>query len=501
MIKGILVGGNLSELLVRQKENEHFEVGELLVAQDEQQKVLLQVFDLKFGSQISQQHLELIGGLALEEGQNTLFFDNTLRNYTIAQLKALVCVKNGRISNAKGLPVFFSKIRELNKEDFTFLKKPEHPLFLGKLRSGSQVLDFPLYIHGHDAFTHHILIAATTGRGKSNLLKCLLWELVDEQYCGILVLDPHDEYYRHVLSTHQSKHKIHQYSLDPEPGGNSLRFNIALLRPHHFNGVIDWSDAQRQAVVQYYREFGEQWIEKIMFEEKPRAGSFQDGTLAVVRRRIMQLLGMEQHQNTMMSEGVFVAQGGMTTVTDVCNTLERGETVIVDTSSFDGAAEILIGSILATELLQRYKRYKLQGTLHTKPVLSIILEEAPRVLGREVLEQGPNIFSTIAREGRKFQIGLTAITQLPSLIPREVLANMNTKIILGIEMKQERQALIESASQDLSTDDRAIASLDKGEAIVTSTFVPFALPIKIPKFEEYNKPYKPVNAFSGIKRE
>ena len=122
-----------------------------------------------------------------------------------------------------------------------------------------------------------------------------------------------------------------------------------------------------------------------------------------------------------------------------------------------------------------------------KPVISILLEEAPRVLGKEVLEKGPNIFSTIAREGRKFKIGLTAITQLPSLIPRQILANMNTKIILGIEMQPERQAIIESASQDLSSDSRSIAALDKGEAIITSNFTRFALPVKIPLFETYAK--------------
>jgi DNA helicase HerA-like ATPase len=105
------------------------------------------------------------------------------------------------------------------------------------------------------------------------------------------------------------------------------------------------------------------------------------------------------------------------------------------------------------------------------------------VLGKEVLESGSNIFSTIAREGRKFKVGLTAITQLPSLIPREILANMNTKIILGTEMKPERQAIIESASQDLSQDDRNIASLDKGEAIIISNFVKFAMPVKIPLFD------------------
>jgi hypothetical protein len=62
---------------------------------------------------------------------------------------------------------------------------------------------------------------------------------------------------------------------------------------------------------------------------------------------------------------------------------------------------------------------------------------------------------------------------------------MNTKIILGIEMKPERQAIIDSASQDLSQDDRNIASLDKGEAIITSNFVKFATPVKVPLFEEH----------------
>ena len=52
------------------------------------------------------------------------------------------------------------------------------------------------------------------------------------------------------------------------------------------------------------------------------------------------------------------------------------------------------------------------------------------------------------------------------------------------EMKQEREAIIASASQDLSEDDKNIASLDKGEAIITSIFVPFAMPIKVPLFED-----------------
>ena len=54
-------------------------------------------------------------------------------------------------------------------------------------------------------------------------------------------------------------------------------------------------------------------------------------------------------------------------------------------------------------------------------------------------------------------------------------------------MKPERTAIIESASQDLSDDDRTIASLDIGEALISSNFSKFAIPVKIPFFEDIVK--------------
>ncbi len=206
--------------------------------------------------------------------------------------------------------------------------------------------------------------------------------------------------------------------------------------------------------------------------------------MAVVRRRLIYLLDLEFSNAQLFCNGVFQLNSGFTAISDICRHLEEGRIAVIDTSNFSGAVELLIGGMIANEIFNKYRFYKMNGNLNSKPVISIILEEAPRVLGKEVLESGPNIFSTIAREGRKFKVGLTAITQLPSLIPREILANMNTKIILGIEMKPERQAIIESASQDLSDDDRTIASLDIGEALITSNFARFVTPISIPYFED-----------------
>ena len=468
-MKGQVISGEFGKILIRQKSEKELEIGELLITESNGTKILLQVFSLLYGSQISQQNLELISGLKLEEDNDLELFDPHLRNYTLAFLKPMVTIKDNNFKLCKNLPEIFSKVREITEEDLKF-ENIHDPLEIGKIRSGSKTLNVGISLPGKEVFAHHILIPGTTGKGKSVLIKNILWDTINKDYCGILVLDPHDEYYGRNnlgLKDHESDKVSYYTSNDPPVGAKTLKINLKTIKPHHFNGVFNLSDPQKQALLVYHKEFGPKWIEYLLIERKLQSAMFREETLAVVRRRLLQLLNIQFSNNQLSCNGVFDFQAGESTISSICNELEQSKTVIIDTSNFSGAIELLIGSLITTEIFNLYKRYKMNGTLKHKPVISIILEEAPRVLGKEVLENGPNIFSTIAREGRKFQVGLTAITQLPSLIPRQILANMNTKIILGIEMKPERQAIIESAAQDLSDDDRNIAPLAKGEAIIS----------------------------------
>jgi|TARA_Y100000310_G_scaffold301317_1_gene337702 hypothetical protein len=505
--KGQVISGEFGKILVRQKSDQKLELGELLISESGENKILMQVFDLIYGSQISQQNLELISGLNLEENTDTEFFDKNLRNYMLAGLKNLVTIRDNNAFVSKLMPSFFSSVREITKDDLSFLTKPQNPLFIGNLRSGSKMLDVPIYLEGNKVLSHHVLLAGTTGRGKSNLISNILWSLIDQNYCGILVLDPHDEYYgrdRLGLKDHNLNDKVVYYTPKNVPAGaKTLKINLQMIKPNHFDGVVDFSDAQKQALILYYKYFGTNWIKNIMFERKIEGVAFMEQTISVVKRRLLYLLDLEIHGENIITKGIFDLNAGVNTIPDICKELEDAKTVIIDTSGFSGAVEILIGSLVTTELFNIYKYYKMDGILDEKPVVSVVLEEAPRVLGKEALERGSNIFSTIAREGRKFKVGLTAITQLPSLIPREILANINTKIILGIEMKPERTAVIESASQDLSEDDRTIASLDIGEALISSNFSKFAIPVKIPIFEDVvknsSKKEDIKSDFSGVK--
>ncbi|MFP4117851.1 MAG: ATP-binding protein [Candidatus Woesearchaeota archaeon] len=490
LVKGQLIGGDFGKLLIRQKHNSKIEIGEVLVAESEDSKMLLQVYDLTYGSQLSAQNIEMISGMVLEQDEEFSFMEPELRNYKIAYAKSLLLVKDsvsGKESSiSKTLPAFFSEVRSLSEDDLSFMTSPKKPVFMGNVRSGSELMDIPVELDGLDVLSHHILVAATTGRGKSNLTSCILWKMLNESFSGLLVLDPHDEYYgrnSQGLKDHPSSSgKLRYYTpVMPPKGAMNLAISVKSLRPGHFS-FVNLSDPQRQAAAAYYSKYRTDWIVSILLGEKLDV-EFNDSTLNVLRRRMLNILDMEVRNGSIYSKGVFSLDRGESTVDDICTDLQESRTVIIDTSHFSSEIELLIGNLIASEIFKKYRTYKMKGDMSDKPVISIILEEAPRVLGKDVLERGPNIFSTIAREGRKFKIGIIAITQLPSLIPRDILANLNTKIILGIEMSNERQSIIDSAAQDLSSDSRAIASLDKGEAIITSNFSRFAIPVKFPLFK------------------
>jgi hypothetical protein len=493
-VVGSLVRGKHGHLMIRQKSDAVIELGDLLVVDNPDGHTLLQVFDLGYGSLISTKSLEMISGMMVEGYSTDLgFMDPNLRNYVIAEVKAVVQFSNGKIRIPKTLPKFLNEVRQVTSKDLEFIKIPDNPVYLGKIRSGSKIIDVDVNLEAEKALTHHILVPATTGRGKSNLVKTMVWSLTANNKFGLLILDPHDEYYgRHGkgLKDHPEASKyISYYSPKTTPGSILPVFHLSTVRFSHFRGIIEFTEAQSDALHVASNSYNERWIEAIMRDEE--LPGVQQVTRQVLKRRLSTSLGIfiDENDDIQCRTGTFSNTRGETTLQDILKKLESGKKVIIDTSLFSDQVELLVGSIIINEALNKYKFFKQEGTLEQKPVLNVLIEEAPRVLGAEAMASGSNIYSDVAREGRKFRIGLTAITQLTSLIPRTVLANMNTKIILGNELKQEREAIITSASQDLSQDDQNIASLDVGEAIISSNFTKFAIPIQIPLFEDYIKPF------------
>ena len=489
---GQIIGGSFSKIAIREKKGEKLELGSLLMIEEENEKMLFQVYDLSFGSQIPQGIIELASGFDLEGyGDSINFIDSDIRNYTIAEAKSLLRIINNEAKTPKTLPSLFSKIKFATNEDFNFLTKPKNPMYLGKIRSGSKILDVDVSLDATNFFTHHVLIPATTGRGKSNFVKVMLWNALDYGKTGILVLDPHDEYYGRQavgLKDHKNKKEnlVYYSPFEVPSGEKQLIINMELVKPDHLNGLSNFTETQDQVMSIFYGEYKEKWLEKIMMSATPEGTeNIKKSTYNSLHRKLRYLLGITIRENKIKFENaVFSTDGrGLATLGEIVKGLSDGQIIIIDTSSLPNQLELVIGSIIATECFQNYKEAR-RGGIYKEIPLSVVIEEAPRVLKIDSVEEKENIYSQIAREGRKFKIGLVAITQLTSVIPKSILTNINTKIILGNEMATERNAIIESAAKDLSDDHKTIASLDIGEAIVSSTFAKFAIPIQIPKFED-----------------
>ena len=87
MAKGLIISGQFGDICIREKTDDKIELGELMIAENEGAKILLQVFDLMYGSQLNQQNLELVSGLKLEEDDSLQLMDSHLRTYVLAKAK------------------------------------------------------------------------------------------------------------------------------------------------------------------------------------------------------------------------------------------------------------------------------------------------------------------------------------------------------------------------------------------------------------------------------
>ena len=196
------------------------------------------------------------------------------------------------------MPSFFNKLRVITKDDLKFLQKEKDSIFIGYIRSGSKVIkEAEVWLPAEDVFSHHVLIPATTGRGKSNLGKTILWHVLDSNKVGALVLDAHDEYFGRIgvgLKDHpRAKDNLVYYTQsNPPVGANRLTINLQSIRPEHFEGIVDFSDAQFQAIRTYHWKSKDGWLTTLMLTDPDSAtDQIAASTMSVIQRKMRLIVG------------------------------------------------------------------------------------------------------------------------------------------------------------------------------------------------------------------
>ena len=480
------------ELTFRVPHDAEVFVGDLLVAESGAggPPLLLRVTNIRFGLEGEPELAARMAGRMMSMEQEgaydpAQFWDADTRLYKVGVGVPLGYVKDGRFRKAKTLPTHFAKVRRAEEKDYAFLKEDMGDVEVGYLRSGETTVHFPVGIKGAVSFPYHIGVFATTGMGKSNLMRVLAASVMNTGRYGLLIVDPHGEYYdgggqrdKLGLKDHPLAPRNLRVYANRQLRGNYAKLQISAheIEISDLKQLYEFSGAQAEFLDSARHRFGPGYLAEIHDKSPPDImavmPAYQEGTIWVVKRRIERLF----------RTGLVHRDERVSITKNVIQELHEGKVVLVDSGGLSEKEELLVNSVLARAVFDKNKQLFSEDGFEDVPPTLITLEEAQRVLGKGGTS---NVFSQIAREGRKFKTGLCAITQQPKLVDREVISQFNTLFIMGLADRQDRETLKDSAKQDVSALENEIQTLMPGEVLITSPYAPFAIPAKVHLFEEY----------------
>jgi uncharacterized protein len=139
---------------------------------------------------------------------------------------------------------------------------------------------------------------------------------------------------------------------------------------------------------------------------------------------------------------------------------------VLDFSGVPSAAADLAIGVVLNLVFEVALRNDGTGIGRTSPVL-VVLEEAHRYLGDGASTLTRNSANRIAREGRKYGVGLMLVTQRPTELPDTALSQCGTLMALRLS-NSEDQGTIRAALPDAIAGLAAVLpSLRTGEAVVS----------------------------------
>ena len=165
------------------------------------------------------------------------------------------------------------------------------------------MVDFRVGIPGQ-ALSSHVGIFATTGMGKSNLMRVLAAGVMraNGRY-GLLIIDPHGEY-RAALQRHPwAAQALRTYAARSLPNTTALRMSLGELSIDDLRTAYEWSRPQEEALFElerHYRIEGLSWLVDFAhlddlpgFRDVELSGRIALSTLQVVHRRARRIVELQ----------------------------------------------------------------------------------------------------------------------------------------------------------------------------------------------------------------
>jgi len=418
------------------------------------------------------------------------------------------------------LPVVSYIARHLNKREIENILNRENQtgVEIGYLCIGESVYSDkgPILFNINRLREKRTMIFAQSGFGKTNLVKVLVYNMIGDTSYGKLIFDLNGEYFLRGIKTYGlgdiNKNEIREnlvvYSDKdfPDLYKTQNRFKIAgkvliNMRNHLTIGDIlnfgaGFSEVMKSFLLYLDEEGIGNFINNIdgyvsdpsklhkdfpdffgeMKKSEPDVSARK--TIMAIRKRIRHLI----------DEGKGLHSKDSKLVEDVFKYLKEGKIIIIDLSLKDNMDASIISTILVRKLFEYNKEKFTSGNPNDVINTLIFVEEAQNVLSEEFVKTNANPFVRVAKEGRKFGLGLVAITQRPSAISEEIRTQAENFFTFHMGNTDDIKALIKSNVNY----DGVIANFIQRETIpgnlyMVSSEQAFALPIRVHEFEQIVK--------------
>jgi len=362
-----------------------------------------------------------------------------------------------------------------------------------------------------NALTRHLAILAVTGGGKSNTVSVLADRIVGGLNGTMVIFDMHGEYPgvlgpdREVVHSPArinpaalTFHELARIMRVPENAHNQLRFlrwawkvvrHLYAANRITAGEMIDWlhkvllmlqNSPEKLTTVRSTLGGSaslEDDLARILRDkglEPPRVT--REDSLAGILNRVEDFIDM---YSEVLSDAVPLSLEQL---------IPPGKLTIFDLSPLDeGSADAVASHYLRRLLAARKQAIRGRrgalaageaGESYPKPVIAVV-EEAHILIPREGGGLTKYWASRVAREGRKFGLGLVIVSQRPKKLDDDVLSQTNNKIILRM-VEPEDIRYVQRASEELSDDIASLLpTLSPGEAIVIGSMAKLPALVKI----------------------
>lgn len=183
---------------------------------------------------------------------------------------------------------------------------------------------------------------------------------------------------------------------------------------------------------------------------------------------------------------------------------KNGTITVIDLSLVPSEVILIVVSVLARMVFEAVQRYRLEEGRELPT--TIVMEEAHTFVHRDLSSEAAppagracaQVFERIAREGRKFGLGLVLASQRPSEVSPTILSQCNTFLLHRLVNDRDQKLVRRLVPDGLGTLLRELPSLPTRRAILLGWAAPAPTLVEVQEIAEDFRPHSPDPAFWDV---